>query len=246
MLNVLMFHQVYNAAKPDQVNDFIQYVESLSKTHDIVAPGDDLKAASAAVCLTFDDAYYDFYRFAFPLLKRLNIPAVLAVPTKYIVESTQLSDDVRLGFSNGEEMDGDFYKTKVPFCTWAELREMVDSGLVKIASHGLNHDALTSTGVDFVAELNNSKVILEEKLGCSIDTFVYPYGKFSKSINRESNKIYQYSMRIGSALNRSWKNSCGIIYRVNADLFWKTKKEWTIFDSIKYYYKYLSNVVRGK
>jgi peptidoglycan/xylan/chitin deacetylase (PgdA/CDA1 family) len=35
-------------------------------------------------CLTFDDAWYDFYTNAFPLLKKYKIPATLFVPTHFI------------------------------------------------------------------------------------------------------------------------------------------------------------------
>ena len=64
---------------------------------------------------------------------------LLAVPTLYIIESTNISDEERLSVPYFEAMKGDVYREKVPFCTWEELKEMVNSGHVELASHGHEH-----------------------------------------------------------------------------------------------------------
>ena len=77
-----------------------------------------------AVLLTFDDGLRSVYTRAFPVLRAYRIPAVAAVVTDWIgmPSETRIAYGVR-----------DF--TRDDFMTWAQLREMQDSGLVEIASH---------------------------------------------------------------------------------------------------------------
>lgn len=78
-----------------------------------------------AVLLTFDDGYLSFYTRVYPLLREFRYPAVLAVVGAWI--------DAPPG---SIALYGE--KSTVPnasFPTWAQLREMADSGLVEIASH---------------------------------------------------------------------------------------------------------------
>ena len=51
--------------------------------HDAV--GSSVKCKNIPVCfLTFDDGWYDFYKYAFKILKAHRIPATVFLPTKYI------------------------------------------------------------------------------------------------------------------------------------------------------------------
>lgn len=96
---------------------------------------DDLLAArrggpplpDRAVLLTFDDGYRSFYTRVFPLLKLFNFPAVLAVVGSWI--------DVEPG---GQVEYGTVTIQRDNLVTWAQAKEMVDSGLVEIASHSYN------------------------------------------------------------------------------------------------------------
>ncbi len=92
---------------------------------------DDLLAAregrrplpDKALLLTFDDGYLSTYTRVFPLLKLFNYPAVVAPLAKWID-------------SEGETIQyGDKPAPRSQFMTWAQLREMAQSGLVEIASH---------------------------------------------------------------------------------------------------------------
>ncbi|NIR61024.1 MAG: poly-beta-1,6-N-acetyl-D-glucosamine N-deacetylase PgaB [Gammaproteobacteria bacterium] len=79
-----------------------------------------------AVLLTFDDGYESFYTRVYPLLRAFDYPAVLALVTSWVGQTRE-----DLGY-------GRVRKTARRFVTWAQVREMVDSGLVEIASH--THD----------------------------------------------------------------------------------------------------------
>lgn len=246
MLAVLMFHQVYHPNKPENLEKLQQFFAYLSKHHPIVLPGDPLSKHKLSFCITFDDAYYDFYHYVFPLLKQTNLTAVLGVPVKYIQNDTTQSSSTRLSLPHGTEMDDAYPTTHTPFCTWTELKEMADSNIVAMASHSFNHCNVTEANVDLQFELQNSKQTLEQRLQKSIDTFIYPYGKYSAAVNKEVARYYPYQMRIGSALNKNWHNQQNVIYRINADPFWQNDLHWKMQDTVKYYLKYLSNLLRGK
>jgi peptidoglycan/xylan/chitin deacetylase (PgdA/CDA1 family) len=63
-------------------------------------------------------------------------------------------------------------------CTWPELREMADSGLVEIGSHTVTHPILSSlTDEESWCELTDSREQLEQGLGGKVTAFCYPNGK---------------------------------------------------------------------
>jgi peptidoglycan/xylan/chitin deacetylase (PgdA/CDA1 family) len=108
------------------------------------------------VVLTFDDGYQDFYTEAFPLLSRFGYSASVFLPTAYI-------GDAALRF-NGIEC-----------LTWSQIRELQKAG-VEFGSHTVTHRKLRALGVDDIRdELRCSKSTIEEKLGCPVRSFSYPY-----------------------------------------------------------------------
>lgn len=239
MLLVLMYHRINDAGI------FQSYIKYISENYPVVIPGDALPSGKLSICLTFDDAYFDFYHFVFPVLQKENIRAVVGVPVKYIIEKTSISKDMRLNVPYDDAMKNDIHLKKAPFCTWQELNEMVQSGLVKIASHSQNHLNLTIEGLDLRDEIAGSKKIIEQKLSLKVDTFIYPYGKVDNNVHSFASGHYKYLMRIGSALNKDWHNSNNMIYRVNGD---DLMNEKGIRKSVlcKYFLKYISNIIRKK
>ncbi len=235
MLLTFLYHRVSIGKYANTEKQIYEHLKYLSQKYKIVIPQDKINLFKLNICLTFDDAYFDFYKYVFPLLKNLKIKAVLAVPIKFIQEDTYLDDKTRLSVTYHEAMKNDNYKTKVPFCSWKEIKEMHDSGLVYIASHSYNHKNLLKDKVDFNLEIKESKKFLEKKLNTKIDTFVYPLGKFNEEIHKCVKKHYKYVMRIGSAINFSWQNITGITYRIISDNL-KSKEEHL---KIKRYISYL-------
>jgi len=75
-----------------------------------------------SVLLTFDDGLRSTYTHAFPLLRAYGMPGVIAVTTSWI------ESDVKVPYG-----PRDF--TRDDFLTWAQLREMRESGVFEIASH---------------------------------------------------------------------------------------------------------------
>jgi peptidoglycan/xylan/chitin deacetylase (PgdA/CDA1 family) len=63
-------------------------------------------------------------------------------------------------------------------CSWSELREMADSGLVEIGSHTVTHPILaTLTEEESWSELTVSRAQIEEALGRRVESFCFPNGK---------------------------------------------------------------------
>ena len=62
-------------------------------------------------------------------------------------------------------------------CSWSELREMADSGLMEIGSHTVTHPILSSvTDEESFAELTLSRAQIEEGVGRSVRSFCFPNG----------------------------------------------------------------------
>ncbi len=63
-------------------------------------------------------------------------------------------------------------------CSWAELREMHDSGLVEIGSHTVAHPILSSiSDEESWRELTLSRAQIEDAVGCEVSSFCFPNGK---------------------------------------------------------------------
>jgi peptidoglycan/xylan/chitin deacetylase (PgdA/CDA1 family) len=247
MLLVFMYHRIGRPELPQAATLFQRHVQALMRHYPIVTPGEPLIKNRLSVCLTFDDAYFDFYHTVYPLLIQLNIRAVLAVPVKFIMEKTTLSPAERLNVPPTQMMTEGIYQTRVPFCTWQEIQEMAASGHVVMASHSYNHLNLDQPGYDFQQEIAVSQQILAEKTNQPVTTFVYPFGKMNRNLHRYVRAHYAYGMRIGSALNRDWENrGTHLIYRIDADPFWQQQIQWGTRHYWKYSLKYFSNLIRSR
>jgi peptidoglycan/xylan/chitin deacetylase (PgdA/CDA1 family) len=114
------------------------------------------QAAAKLVVITFDDGYRDFYRNAFPKLNQYGYSATVYLATAYIAETP-------LQFKSTDCL------------TWAEVRELSQHGIL-FGSHTVTHPQLRELSqVAVNEELANSKKAIEEKLGCAVDSFAYPY-----------------------------------------------------------------------
>ncbi|MFQ6113215.1 MAG: polysaccharide deacetylase family protein [bacterium] len=98
-LRVLTYHRVAELnvspkLDPRMINAtpevFFRQMDHLAKHYQVVSMEEVLDAAEngsllprRAVLITFDDAYLDFKQYAWPILKKLRLPATLFVPTAY-------------------------------------------------------------------------------------------------------------------------------------------------------------------
>ncbi|MGD0336688.1 MAG: polysaccharide deacetylase family protein [Candidatus Omnitrophota bacterium] len=112
------------------------------------------------IAITFDDGYKDNYVYAFPILKKYNLPATIFL----IVNEIGRPQQDRLN--------------------WEEIKIMQDSGLITFGSHTLTHPYLPelNSEPELKREISDSKKILEGRLGKNVDSFCYPSGSFNDKV----------------------------------------------------------------
>ena len=246
MLLVLMFHKVTEPNTPEHLAKFEHFLICLKSRYNLVMPGDKAPWYRLNVCLTFDDAHADFYAKVYPVLKKHQIKAVLGVISGFTQKTTTRPMAKRLNVLESESMQSGVLKNNTPFCTWAELKTLHDSGLVQLASHAYGHIGAKDMAFDITKEGELSKQRIIEKTGATVDTFIYPYGHFQKNIHQKLQQHYQYIMRIGAAINWSWGGKKQLLYRVNADPFWMAGKKLNLNFLLRANIKWLSNQLRNK
>ena len=217
MLLSTMYHHINCNQFSNNVDLFEQHLKYVIDRFHIVVPGDALSKKKDNLCLTFDDAYYDFYSYVFPLLKKYQIKAVLAVPTAFISDSTDVTPDLRMSLEHKEIYREKNYQKYASFCTWSELREMQDSGLVVMASHSHTHKDLTSKDINLQQEIVTSKSILEEKMQTEIGSFILPFGRYNHDSFALLQKHYRYIFKVGQGVNPDFSGVRGLIYRIDGD-----------------------------
>ncbi len=212
MLISIMYHHVNSDRCSNDLSIFEEHLKYIKNNFKTIFPGE--KVTQKSVCLTFDDAYADFYFLIFPLLKKYNLKALLAIPSKYILDDTEELPENRMNFEHNYLFEN--YK-KATFCTYKELKHMQDSGLLVFGSHSHSHVNLLEDNVDLDLELRVSKEILEEKLNTKIESFVFPFGKYNQNILEKAKLYYKYNFRIGNAIHKDFSGINGAIYRVDGD-----------------------------
>lgn len=114
------------------------------------------ESAAKSVVITFDDGFRNIHQSAFPLLNQFGFTATVFLPTAYIGERPLL-------FQRKECL------------TWSEVRELQKYG-ISFGSHSVTHPQLFGLDADAIQlEIENSKKSIEEKTGCAVDSFSYPY-----------------------------------------------------------------------
>lgn len=130
------------------------------------------------VVLSFDDGLRSVYTTTAPILARYDAPFVLAPIGRSADEFSALPDE----------------NPRYAHATWAQLRELTQSGQVEIQNHSydLHHDSggvlgcarrSGESGADYALRLAEDVMKMQDRvyaeLGTSPTAFVYPYGKYS-------------------------------------------------------------------
>ncbi len=132
-----------------------------------------LKIGERLAAVTFDDGYYDNFRFAVPVLAELGFTAAFFLTAGYIGTDKLLPRDKKSG--NVE---------KNRLLNWAEVSEMKRLGFT-FGSHSLTHADLAAEEPEKARkEIGESKKILEARLQEPVNFFCYPFGSCSPEVKK--------------------------------------------------------------
>lgn len=132
------------------------------------------------VMLSFDDGYYNNYKYAFPLVKKYNMKMVFAP----------------IGICSEQFSKADSDHERYSHVTWKEMKEMTQSGLVEVQNHtyNLHHNAKdrlgaskkrTESAADYqkmlLSDLKHDQELIYSNTGVLMTAFVYPFGAISEA-----------------------------------------------------------------
>lgn len=203
-LVLLMYHDV----KADKLESFkrqMDYIKRIGNPAWADSPeltsDDRLKIA-----VTFDDGFRSVIENALPVIQEREIPATIFVPVGYIGRKPDWVCD-----SGGLDVEDEVLNED-------ELRGLVDN-LVKIGSHSITHKRLSQLDQkEANKELVESKKILEDILGESVDLFAFPYGDYSEETIELCVKAGYRNVFIAIPVWRSSKNNGIVRGRIDVSL----------------------------
>lgn len=139
-----------------QVSGLLEYGYTIISYNDLIAYNNREKALPEKVALIdFDDGYVGNYQNAFEIIKKYNIPVSI-----YVVDDLVGTP----GYFN-----------------WEQAKEMSDSGLVSINSHGKTHIFYNKETPETLKEhIKYAHSKIEKKLQKRVTkVFTYPYGAYT-------------------------------------------------------------------
>lgn len=139
------------------------------------------------VILTVDDGYQDFYTSGLPIIKEFNFPITLFMVAGFV-----------------DRADG-------RYLTSQQLKEIEQSGLVKIGVHGYSHFNLTNSKVNLKKEIAEAKESLENLLGHELDLFAYPYGRYNDQVIE---RVKQAGFRLAASTDKGLTHSPSFRFRL--------------------------------
>jgi len=163
-----MYHSISeNLRDPHAIPpiEFKRQMESLRAAHVVsLTEGLELLRDSRSLkgtwAITFDDGFLDFYTNALPVLRELNYPVTMFVPTGLI----------------GTNSTRDGYDKTKPLMTWRQMEEC-QQWSVTFGSHTINHVRLTECIVEtLMVELQTSLQTLRDRLEWVVPALAYPGG----------------------------------------------------------------------
>ncbi len=186
---------------------------SYAELYDFVNNGTHLP--EKPIIITFDDGYESNYKYLYPLLKKYNMKATIAII--------------------GNMVGKDIYEGKSTYkhFSYNEAKEMYDSGLVEIQTHTYNlHSIDERIGVQmkeneeeeaykklFYNDIEIAKKELEENVGNKSFVFTYPYGAYDDLTEDIVKKLgFEVTVTTDSGTNivrRGDKNSLFKLKRYN-------------------------------
>lgn len=192
---VVMYHHICESSSrwgdyvisPEQFEDDLRFLSE--RGYQTVTPAQVLDFVESGtplpekcVMITFDDGYESTYVYAFPLLRKYEMTAVISVIGAYTERYSDPDEPRHINYSHAN---------------WEQLREMTGSGVFTVGNHtmDLHHDGTNGTRKGIVirsgekeadylaairADLASLNVRTEENLSTAPFVFAYPFGALCK------------------------------------------------------------------
>lgn len=177
ILNYHSIHPTHLAStRPDDFESQMEYVKAnftvVSLSEFVAMRVTNEWTGNKLAMITFDDGYLDNYEYAYPVLRRLGLPATIFITTAFV---------------NGEM---DITRNFPEYCglkplNWSQVKEMRENKIC-FGTHTHTHPILTRISpCEAEAEILLSKQILENQLKEPVRHFAYTLGQpatFNKTI----------------------------------------------------------------
>jgi peptidoglycan/xylan/chitin deacetylase (PgdA/CDA1 family) len=178
---ILIYHQIGagNGQEMDmRAADFEKQMRWLASTGQVRSLDSvlaDLDSKHPAYVITFDDGYADMFENGFPVLKELGLPFTLYLTTEPMETGRPLRQD---GLSTP--------------CTWNQVEDMIESGLVTIGAHTHTHaDLRHMSEQEIEHEAVTSNEIIAQRTGAKPDHFTYPWGYWTEQADKVMKRYYR-------------------------------------------------------
>ena len=200
------------------------------------------KGARARVALTFDDGLRSNVEVAYPILRKLGLPATFFVCPGLVergswlwnhearerlksLSTSALAEVARqvgapaeveafvewmktLKIAERRRVEGEIraatprfrptaaQRAEFDLADWDELKAL-DPRVVTIGSHTMTHPILTSLGAEETeAEMRDSRIALESRLGRAVAEFCYPNGNLGDSALQSARRHYRSAVTV--------------------------------------------------
>ena len=188
-LPIVMYHSVLKSRKskyvitPAQLETDFQAYADMGYTPVFLREVIDYVEGRGALppkpmVITFDDGHYNNLSYALPVAQKFNFKFVVNVVTSFSSHSTESGDDSNPNYS---------------YLTFAQMKELTDSGLVEIGNHThAMHKLKPRYGVGrksgesdetyctaLRADLEKSQQLITSAGVVAPTTFAYPFGKYT-------------------------------------------------------------------
>lgn len=196
VVDILMYHSISDRGGATSIAPatFAAQMAAIAEAGVPVITLDDYLAAKDgrgelaphSVILTFDDGFQDFADAAWPVMSKHGFRPIVYLPTAYI---------------GREEGWRGIAEPPRRLMGWGTIRALAAEG-AQVGSHTVSHPDLDALPPDARgAELERSKVVIEERLGHPVRHFAPPYGIAGPEVRADIARLYKTSVgtRLGQA-----------------------------------------------
>ena len=160
-----MYHRFEENKYPStniKIADFIEHLNLINKKKITFINPNDFensilkKKEERKILLTIDDGFVSFYKRAWPILKKAEIPFILFVNTREVGTRGYMS--------------------------WDQIKEISKEKFVHIGNHSYSHEYLVdTTNQEITNDIDRAIADFKNNLGYNSAFFSYPFGEYSNN-----------------------------------------------------------------